>query len=244
MIDLHIHLLPGIDDGSANWEESVTMCRMAADDGCSALVATPHQRRAWPNEDPAKLSALLAELTERSGGAPQLHQGGEIHIDSELLDELARDDLAGLCPLAGTHWLLLEFDQMPPAMGTEAIIHEVVLAGWKPIIAHPEFIPFLAGDLALLGQLVHLGARAQITAMSVTGDFGKPPQELALTMIHERLIHFVGSDAHTPEWRPPGLAAARDAIERRWGATTAARLTAENPRLVIEDGAVPIDPLA
>ena len=67
---------------------------------------------------------------------------------------------------------------------------------------------------------------------------------IARTMIHERLIHFVASDAHTPDWRPPGLSAARAEIEQRWGATTAARLTSENPRLVIEDGSVPIDSLA
>lgn len=244
MIDLHIHLLPGIDDGAGNWEESVAMCRMAVDDGCEALVATPHQRRFWPNEDPQKLTGLLAELAERSDGVPTLYLGGEIHIDSELLDELAHDDLAGLCPLAGTHWLLLEFDQLPPALGPESIIHEVVLEGWKPIIAHPEFIPFLANDLDLLAQLVRLGARGQVTAMSVTGDFGRPAQELALSMIQRRLVHFIASDAHTPDWRPPGLAAARDEIDRRWGARVATRLTSENPHSVIEDGSVAIDPLA
>jgi protein-tyrosine phosphatase len=244
MIDLHIHLLPGIDDGAGTWEDSVTMCRMAAEDGCEALVATPHQRREWPNENPDKLATLIAELTERSGGTPRLYRGGEIHIDSELLDELDRDDLAGLAPLADTRWLLLEFGHFPPAIGAEAIIHELVLSGWKPIIAHPEFIPFLANDLALLGQLIQLGARGQITAMTVTGEFGKPAQEIAREMIHERMIHFVASDAHTPDWRPPGLSAARAEIERRWGTTTAVRLTSENPRLVIEDGSVPIDSLA
>ena len=244
MIDLHIHLLPGVDDGAGDWQESLQMCRMAAADGCEALVATPHQRRGWPNEDPGRLRSLLDELTERSAGNPRLHLGGEIRVDSELLDELARHNFAGLCPLAGTRWLLIEFDQTPPSFGAEMLIHELVLADWKPIIAHPEFIPFLGGKPALLAELVRLGARSQVTAMTVTGDFGRSAQDLALRFIHNGLAHFVASDAHTPDWRPPGLAAARRLIAERWGNALATRLTVDNPRAVIENGAVAPDPFA
>lgn len=244
MIDLHIHLLPGIDDGAANWEQSERMCRMAAEDGCRALVATPHQRRRWPNEDASKLRDLLDQLATRIGPQPELHLGGEIHIDSDLLDSLDRADYGGLCPLAGTRWLLLEFDQVPPSQGPEWLVHEVLLAGWRPLIAHPEFIPFLAEDRDLLAQLIRLGARSQVTAMSLTGDFGRATQDTARAMIHADLAHVVASDAHTPEWRPPGLSRARDEITRRWNERLAGRLVESNPLLVLEDEEIPLGQLA
>ena len=119
-----------------------------------------------------------------------------------------------------------------------------MLADWKPIIAHPEFIPFLGESPALLAELVRLGARSQVTAMTVTGDFGRTAQDLALRFIHSGLAHFVASDAHTPDWRPPGLAAAQRFIATRWSDALAARLTVDNPRAVIQNGTVAPDPFA
>lgn len=146
--------------------------------------------------------------------------------------------------MADSDWLLIEFGQLPPAQGAEAIVHELRMAGWRPIVAHPEFIPFLAEDSGLLGHLVRAGARAQITAMSITGEFGRRVQEVALHMIGSHLIHFVASDSHSPDWRPPGLGAARRVIARRWSDELADRLTAENPKAVIENRQVAMDPLA
>ena len=244
MIDLHIHLLPGVDDGAGSLAESTRMCRMAADDGCRALVATPHQRRSWPTEDIARLEELLTNLTEHVAARPELFLGGEIHVDSDLLDDLELEGRAGLCPLAGSRWLLLEFDQLPPVQGADGLIHELVLAGWKPLIAHPEFIPFLAEDFDLLDYLVRLGARAQVTAMSLTGDFGRATQATVREMIQSGLVHVVASDAHTPEWRPPGLSAARKEIEQRWNTALASRLVEGNPQCVLDNAEIPLDPLA
>ena len=244
MIDLHIHVLPGIDDGATSWDEATRMCRMALDDGCEALVATPHQRRAWPNHDVERLERSLRELRRRVGARPELLLGGEIHVDSALLDDLDREGRAGLCPLAGGRWLLLEFGPMRPAQGARWMVRELVLAGWRPLIAHPEFIPFLADDLDSLEELVRLGARTQVTAMSVTGDFGRKTRDVAHRMIRSDLVHVVASDAHSPQWRPPGLARARSEMERRWGAEAARTLVAANPRRVLEDAEIPRGVLA
>lgn len=244
VIDLHTHCLPGIDDGAASWDEAIEMCRRAADDGCRVVVATPHQRRAWPNDDALYLAGLVEEARQRIGPVPELLLGGEIHVDSRLLDDLDRDDLAGMCPLAGSRWLLLEFGLMETARGAERLIRELRLGGWRPLIAHPELIPFLADDLGLLERLVRLGARSQLTAMSVTGDFGRRARDAAQRMLDAGLAHVVASDTHSPEWRPPGLSRARRELERRWGADLATRLVEGNPRCVLEDADMPSAQLA
>ena len=244
MIDLHTHILPAIDDGAGSWDESIAMCRIAAADGCEGLIATPHQRRAWPNDNTDRLRALVEELQDRAGDRPKIYVGGEIHVDSEILEDLERPGLSGLTPLAGTKALLLEFGLSQPPIGASAMIHELVLGGWKPIVAHPEFIPFLAEDLDLLAELVGIGARSQVTAMSVTGKFGRRVRACVRSMIGRGLIHFVASDSHSPTWRPPGLSEARDQIARRWGRVVAQRLTTDNPTALIESRDIAVDPLA
>jgi protein-tyrosine phosphatase len=131
-----------------------------------------------------------------------------------------------------------------PMMGASALIHELVLAGWMPVVAHPEFIPFLAEDLDLMDELVVMGARAQATAMSVTGKFGRRIQANVREMIDRGLVHFVASDTHSSTWRPPGLSEAHDEITRRWGRAAADRLTSYLPAALIEGHEVPLDPLA
>lgn len=244
MIDLHTHILPGIDDGAGTWDEAVEMCRLAAADGCEGLVATPHQRKTWPNENADRLRALVAQLQDRIGQSPRIHVGGEIHVDSEILEDLERPGLGGMVPLAGTKALLLEFGLSQPPIGAGALIHELVLAGWTPVLAHPEFIPFLAEDLDLLTDLIGMGARSQVTAMSVTGKFGRRVQATTRSMIGRGLVHFVASDTHSPSWRPPGLAEARDQIARRWGRGVATRLTNDYPAALLAGREVPVDPLA
>ncbi len=244
MIDLHTHILPGIDDGAGTWDEAIEMCRLAAADGCTGVVATPHQRKAWPNEDTDRLRSLVDELQQRAGPKPKIWVGGEIHVGVDILDDLERPGLGGLAPLADSRALLLEFGLSQPPMGASALIHELVLAEWQPVIAHPEFIPFLAEDLELMDELVVMGARAQATAMSVTGKFGRRIQASVRTMIDRGLIHFVASDAHSPTWRSPGLSEARDEISRRWGRAVADRLTDDYPASILAGRDIPLDPLA
>ena len=111
MIDLHCHILPGIDDGAKSLEEAVEMCRLAAAEGCRAMIATPHQRRgAWWNGDRQKLTELARELQAAVGPGLRVLLGGEIHVDSELLAEVEKLPGGGIFPLAGSRYLLIEFD--------------------------------------------------------------------------------------------------------------------------------------
>jgi protein-tyrosine phosphatase len=242
MIDLHCHVLPGIDDGAHSLEQAVEMCRLAAAAGCEALVATPHQRKGdWWNCDRQALAALRGRLQEAVGPAPRILGGGEIRVDSRLLAEmlaLREDDAHGPLPLAGSRYLLLEFGGEAGLPEAADLVHELAVAGWRPVLAHPELIHWLA-DPAAVAHLVSLGALAQVTAMSLTGDFGRRAQADASRLVELGLAHFVASDAHDLRRRPPGLRRAWDAIAARWGEEAARELLADNPRAVIADQPLP-----
>lgn len=236
MIDLHCHILPGIDDGPRTLEDALAMCRLAAEDGCRAMVATPHQRRGrWWNSDREAIKTLAKELQAGLGSEIRILVGGEIHVDSELLAEVEKLPDGGILPLAGSRYLLIELDERGRAGEAISLVHELTMAEWIPVLAHPEFIPWLAGDLDLTARLVDLGARVQVTAMSVTGDFGKGPQADTHALIEAGLAHFVASDCHGMQRRPPGLRRAYQTIAGRWGAERARRLVSDNPRAVVQN---------
>lgn len=239
MIDLHLHLLPGVDDGPETLAHALAMCRQAHTDGCVALVATPHQRRdEWHTDDPAPLAAALAELAAASGGLPSLYLGAEVRVDSELLADLERPGRAGVRTLAGSRYLLLELD--PDGIGPEPVelVAELGRRGFAPIVAHPEVTPFLWSEADLIERLIEAGALLQVTAMSVSGQFGRAVRDRVWSLLEQDLVHFVASDAHRPDWRPPGLARARALIAERLGAEVAQRLTLSNAMAVIEDRAL------
>ena len=237
MIDLHCHILPGVDDGPRTLPEAIAMCRAAAEDGCRAMVATPHQRRgSWWNSDREALASLARDLQAAIGPMMKILLGGEVHVDSELLAEVEKlPGGGGILPLAGSRYLLIELDDHGRAGETIGLVHELSVAGWIPVVAHPEFIPWLAGDLELAARLVSLGARLQVTGMSVTGDFGKGPQADTHALIEAGLAHFVASDCHNLQRRPPGLRRAYQTIAARWGADVAKRLVSDNPRAVVQN---------
>jgi protein-tyrosine phosphatase len=220
MIDLHCHVLPGIDDGPRSLEEAAEMCRMAAAAGCEALVATPHQRKGdWWNCDRAALAALRRELQEAVGPRPRILAGGEIRVDARLLAEIlalplpeanggngaadaAGEAAHGPLPLAGSRYLLLELGPEGGVEPAAELVHELSVAGWRPVVAHPEFIHWLAASPASVAQLMGL-------------------------------VHFVASDAHDLRRRPPGLRRAWETIAARWGEAAARELLADNPRAVV-----------
>jgi protein-tyrosine phosphatase len=241
MIDLHSHVLPGVDDGARDLAEAIAMCTMAAEDGCTAIVATPHQRHAaWANDDCALLADVHATLTAAVGDRIAVLLGAEVHVDSELLAAVeAIAPAAGqassfrstaVLALAGQRSLLLELDRLPPrGHDPIALIHELLVAGWLPILAHPEFIPWLAADPDLMADLVGRGAWFQVTAMSLTGDFGRGPRDLTTRMVADGLVQVVASDCHGTLRRPPGLSRAHLLLETSFGEDVANLLTTINP---------------
>jgi protein-tyrosine phosphatase len=235
VIDLHAHLLPGVDDGAESLDEAVALCRRARAEGCTALVATPHRRRdEWSDRPRAELEALLETLRAACADGPALHLGAENRVDSELVRELAAAGEA-VIPLAGSRYVLLELD--PHGIGPDPVdlVAELVERGWRPVVAHPELTPFLRAEPEIAGAMVDAGAFLQVTAASVTGEFGRPAKEAAHALIAAERVHFVATDAHRPHWRPTGLARAHATLERAFGAATARALTTLNPAAVLTD---------
>ena len=133
MIDLHTHLLPGIDDGPTEMSEAAEMCRRAYESGCEVLVATPHQfHHYWQNTDREELETLKNELQETVGSKPRILLGAEIRVGATLLDDLADPARSGILPLAGSKYLLLELDREGIGPPPEALIHELVVERWQP----------------------------------------------------------------------------------------------------------------
>jgi protein-tyrosine phosphatase len=240
VVDLHCHLLPGVDDGPLTLDEAVLMARMAEADGCQVLVATPHQRHpSWWNGDREALAGACRELQGRLGERPRILAGAEIRVDAGLLADVDRLPGGSLLPLAGSSYLLLELDRRRPAIDPAELVHELSVAGWRPIVAHPEHYPWLLAQPALVDRLVELGALLQVTGMSLTGGFGPRAQAACRDLLDAGVVHFVASDAHGTDERPPGLSAAYAALARGWGQETAEALTSANPAAVIENRPLP-----
>ncbi len=236
MIDLHCHLLPGIDDGALDLEEALAMCRMAADDGCAILAATPHLRHEfWWNGERAPLEDLYHELRDALPGTPEVLLGGEIAVNSQSVEEIYALPQGELLTLADTRYLLLEFDPMGLGPNPVELVHELTVSGWYTIVAHPERFPWLAGNLPLAEALVEYGGHLQLTARSVTGELGRAAQRCSEEWLDAGLVELVASDGHGEEIRPPGLGSAYRHIAKRWGEATAEKLFITHPRAVVDN---------
>lgn len=235
MIDTHCHLLPGVDDGPPDLDAAVAICRRAAEDGCTAMVATPHLRHElWWNGDRRALETRWRRLREAVGGAPEIHLGGEIAVNSQSVEEMIRGSET-LLTLAGSRYLLLELDWRGVGPDPEELIHELAVAGRFPVIAHPERIPWLVGDPPLVLRLLELGATLQVTARALSGEMGRAAQAASRALMDAGLVQFIASDAHDLRTRPPGLRATYELVVATWGEPVARRLFEDNPRAVLED---------
>jgi protein-tyrosine phosphatase len=205
VIDLHCHVLPGIDDGPETVEGSLELARAARAAGIDTLVATPHVSSHYPN-DPDTIARLVGELRARLREERielDVLAGAELAIthvpelDPELLPRLG---------LGGGPWLLVEPPFALVAPGLERMLLGLRREGHQVVIAHPERCPVFQRDRGLLESLVQAGMLVSITAGSLSGRFGGEVRRFALELAREGLVHNVTSDAHDVTKRPPGLA--------------------------------------
>jgi protein-tyrosine phosphatase len=230
MIDLHSHVLPTLDHGARDWEEALGMCRIAVADGITVMAATPHVSDVFPNST-EDILAGVDELRRRLADADiplEIVAGGDYHIDPSL----GPDDILTLNN--NGRYFLLEFPYqvMPP--NSDIFVGGLVKKGITPIVTHPERIFTLHGSEDRLAALVDKGALVQVTAGSLTGDFGPACLRSAVRMLKKGWVHIIATDAHWVDDRPPLLSPGRRAAVRFVGEEGARRLVIDNPRAIIE----------
>lgn len=204
MIDLHSHVLAGIDDGPKDSEGSLALARVACDVGIGTLVATPHVNWRYDNSA-ARIGELVGELNLELKAAEipvEVLAGGEVALTRAA--ELEAGELTRL-HLGGGPWLLLEPPTTPMAIGLEGMVASIQSKGHRVLLAHPERCAPFHRDPELLGSLVRSGCLVSLTAGSLVGEFGGPVRRFALELVREGLAHNVVSDAHDHIKRPPGM---------------------------------------
>ena len=240
MIDIHHHCLPGVDDGPRDLDEAADLCRLAAEDGIETIVATPHVLRGrWQNTSRALLEEKLAALQDAAGDTPRIILGSEYFFAHDMNEALQNGTIV---PLAGSRYVLVEFAShaVPPLVGQP--FYQARLGGWTPVIAHPERNLVFQSKPELLAELVASGAKTQITAGSLLGDFGPEARKCATAWIEREMVHFIASDAHNRKMRPPRMREAAAAVSEIAGEDVAEALTRRNPAAVIENHGLEYDP--
>jgi protein-tyrosine phosphatase len=236
MVDLHCHILPGLDDGPRTVEESVAMAESAIADGVTHLVATPHSNSSY-FFDFARVRRLRDELQTKVGERLIIATGCDFHLNPENLESL-RKDAQQYC-INQRDFLLVEFNEVsiPPSM--DQTLHEIQLAGLQPVITHPERNAILRSRPERLKKWIRQGCFAQVTGGTLTGGFGAGSQQDALRWIAEGLIHFVASDAHNTRSRPLRLQPAYKVVATRFGEEKARALFHDNPLAAFEGRPLP-----
>lgn len=218
MIDLHCHILPGIDDGAKNWEESLLMAEKAVDEGITHILATPHHKnRSWINPK-NKVIALVDELQERLDQANinlTVFPGQEVRIHGDILHNIELNEIGFIDEF--NKYLMIEFPTPVVPHYAERLFFDLQSEGITPIIVHPERNQAIMDDPTILKAFVDRGVMAQLTAGSYIGAFGKQIERLSKQLIEANLIHYIASDAHNTSGRTFYMKDAFEKLEKNFG---------------------------
>ena len=239
MVDIHCHILPSLDDGARERVISLEMAQMAAADGITHIVATPHSNYQF-KFDPEVNARKRDELQKEIGDSLTLLLGCDFHLSYENLEDVRVRPQR--YTINGLQYLLVEFADsgIPPSI--DQIFFDLLSHKLIPIITHPERNPVLSRDLGLLEKWVGQGCLVQVTAASFTGRFGKQAQRISKSLLSRNMVHFIATDAHDTASRPPLLSEARRMIAEGQGEEVARALSEDNPRAVIEGRVLPWRP--
>jgi len=237
VIDIHSHILYGIDDGPKSFEDSVEMVQMAAAAGTTDIVATPHANQKYAF-DPRVVQERISELQAAVGRTPQIYYGCDFHLTMENIDDAVRAPEKYSINHKG--YLLIEFSDFYIPKTTPEILARLMGAHLRPIITHPERNQLLQTRVQDLAEWVAQGAMLQVTAQSFTGRFGRTAKRISEVLMANGLVQFVASDAHDKSWRPPTLDEPCRLVRRNFGEAAARRVFEENPRAVL--AGVPLSP--
>jgi protein-tyrosine phosphatase len=235
LIDLHCHMLPGIDDGATDLENSLEMARLAVADGIKVTACTPHMMPGvYDNTGPQvrRHIDVLQKALDEAGIPLRLVTGADIHLQTDLAAKLKT---GALLSLNDSRYFLFEppHHTAPPRL--EEAAFDIMAAGYQPVLTHPERLTWIEGHYDVMKNLAHQGVWMQITCGAVTGRFGRRPKYWAERMIDEGLAHILATDAHNLRNRSPLMAEARDMVAERLGEQAAIDMVLTRPIGVLEN---------
>lgn len=239
MIDIHSHILPGIDDGVKTEDDAVEFARMAANDGVETIVATPHCKDGFYFNDRQKVLREVEKLRARldaEGVGVRIEPGAEVHICPDLVLRVADGRAPTLMDNGRTLLLELSLSQYP--MELETLVFELKLAGLEVVFAHPERIRYFQDDSSRYEAVINQGATGQITSGSVLGVFGTEVADFSEELMTKGLVQVLASDAHNVRGRPPVLSEAVEVAADWVGEARAIAMVREAPQALL-DGRTP-----
>jgi protein-tyrosine phosphatase len=249
LIDLHCHILPGVDDGPADIGESLEMARLAVQDGIHAIVATPHSQNGMYVNDCRDIGRHVLEINrilKESAIQLVVLSGAEEYIRPDMGSSGTSDDI---CTINNSgRYVLVEFPFMSVPKDAGEVLHRMKQMGMTPVLAHPERNAAIQRNIEILYSFVESGCLTQITAMSLTGDLGEPAMASAYQMLELRLAHVIASDAHSAGNRRPKLSPAVKVASRLLGnRQEAENMVFQTPQAIISGQAIhfqdPIKPM-
>ncbi|MEW5849730.1 MAG: CpsB/CapC family capsule biosynthesis tyrosine phosphatase [Myxococcota bacterium] len=235
MIDLHCHLVWGVDDGCRTADDALQMARALVDAGVTAVACTPHLRhdKGWVNTRPVvteKLPLLKEKLSE--AGIPlQLHEGSEHYLTPELFEHVSRGEHT---PYALGSYMLTEIPYSGPPPDLPGVLYRLRRAGLQPLLAHVERYSKVGVDLRVLTTLHEQGYALQVNLGSLVGAYGRDNEKAALKILDAGLCHVVAGDCHGPEDPAALVQKGLKVLQKKWGRATAELLAVHNPRAVLE----------
>ena len=239
MIDIHCHILPGVDDGAKSWEMALEMCRLAHQDGIQHIVATPHANDAYAYKR-EQLLACLEELRRRVAGLLTFSLGSDFHLSyGNVEDALAYPQRY---TIEQGSYLLVEFSDysIPPRISDS--LFSLRAKNIIPVITHPERNPILQRHLPQIVKWVQEGCLVQLTASALAGTWGASSRRSANWLLEHDAVHVLASDAHDHKYRKPVLSFARDLVAKRFGSEIAQALVEHNPRAIVAGQLIPYSP--
>lgn len=234
MIDLHAHILPGLDDGARDIEESLEMCRVAARDGIKAIVATPHTGNGAFDNPREKVLNAVAELNARIREEAidiEIVPGADVYVHEQL--DVLINERQVMTVNDNMRYVMIEFPKhiIPP--NHIEWMFRLTLAGLTPILTHPERNTAIHQRLDIVREWIEKGGLVQLTAMSITGAFGKSVQKCSEELLKNNLVHVIASDAHSAGRRPPVLSRAVDRAASLIGAKQVHKLIDDYPAAIV-----------
>jgi protein-tyrosine phosphatase len=236
MIDIHNHILPGLDDGSKSWEITLEMCRLALEDGIKHIVATPHANESYAY-DRDRVREVIVDLNRLIGEQLTFSIGCDFHLSYENIEDAVAHPRR--YSIAATPYLLVEFSDfgIPPKI-TDSFFR-LQSARLTPIITHPERNAILQRQPEQLLEWVDAGCLVQVTASSVTGFWGEDARKISLWLLEHNLVHVLATDAHDGKLRKPILSEARDCVAKRFSPDLARALVQDNPKAIVTGRPLP-----